>query len=208
MERQFWYTFSTDVLAYSSPFHKFVIGIVGLKTADTLEKSDGFFLMPSDGTRHDRTIFKDSISYLYDSGIQKIARKANSVWNYSIDYHAKVKARFTLNLENEHDKEFLKLMSPLYTWKYDHVLEYFRGETTTQRGTNVGTIALVLLRVYKNRRSFDIEYKPVVGDSTQVRVFEIENQLEMDFKSPIHNDVEFDEFQKLVNYLREKTIKL
>jgi hypothetical protein len=88
---KFWYTYCTDMQAYTLPHGNYIIALVGLKTANDLEKQP-FFIMPSHTTRHKPDIYKESIQLLYENYKRYIRIQVDDSldWTYKIEYYAKV----------------------------------------------------------------------------------------------------------------------
>ena len=211
MKQTFWYTFATEVLAFSDPNMKFVIGIVKQDTAKKLQKSkSGFFLMPKDVTRHKPHIFKQSIQSLFTESKKLVNINTNvSIFNsntliHEIISYAQILEIYHINYSVKEDQKFIRLISPLCPWTFDHIKKYLNGKDEQVQKT-VGFGSVIILEIHKLNSVFKIEYTQANRDSSQVKSIEDNNIPEMSFNNPILNSNELKKLMELVDFVYNHT---
>ena len=211
MKQTFWYTFATEVLAFSEPNMKFVIGIVKQDTAKRLQKPEsGFYLMPKDVTRHKPLIFKQSIQPLFSESkklvnIQANDNKVNSTTRIheAISY-ARILKEYSIVYSKKEDQKFIRLISSLCPWTFDHVKKYLRGKDE-QIPNTVGLGSVIILEVHNLKSPFKIKYTQADRDSSQVKSIENINFPEMTFDNPVLNSDELNKLIELVDFVYHHT---
>ena len=208
MKQTFWYTFATEVLAFSEPNMKFVIGIVKQDTAKKLQNDEAFILMPKNGTRHVVDIFKPSIQNLYSKSKELTLILEETEYDknrkYLIQYYSKILKEYQIDYENENDRKFIKLISPLCPWTSKHVSEYLTGKSKEIPKT-VGLGSVLLLEVHRLDSELWIEYRQAHRDSSQIKKIELNDPINFSFNNPIHERDEYKELIELVDFVYHHT---
>ena len=211
MKQTFWYTFATEVLAFSEPNMKFVIGIVKQDTAKRLQKPEsGFYLMPKDVTRHKSNIFKQSIQSLFSESkkLVKIHPNDNEINSntriHEILSYARILKEYSIVYSNKEDQKFIRLISSLCPWTFDHVKKYLSGKDE-QIPKTVGLGSVIILEVHNLKLPFKIKYTQADRDSSQVKSIENINFPEMTFDNPVLNSDELHKLIELVDFVYHHT---
>jgi len=209
-----WYTFATEIVAYSNPQNKYIIGIVKEDTAHKLEKYTrelGFLLLPKHVTRHVPEIFKKSLFNEYAKSLELVQEidKADGYTEreHKCDYFAIVHKVYYVDYKNSKDKNFIKLISPFYPWTFDHVNEYLEGKDP-EIPENIGKGGILILKLYYLNSAINIFFKQAHRDSSQIKKHELGIGIDS-FKNlePIIPENEFSEITALIeviyNYSRK-----
>jgi hypothetical protein len=212
MMAKFWYTFGTEVVAYSKPSNNLILGIIKQDTAEKLQKANdedgGFVFMPKHVTRHRPEIFKSTIQQYFQKSLEYI-EIIDEIPGYKTRvhqcaYYASIEDVFNINFEQTEDRDFIKLISPFYPWTHKHVYEYLTGKDPEIEHT-IGKGAILLFRMYKFDSPINQEYKQADRDSSQIKSFEI-NQI-FNKTHPIHKKSNFDELRNLIHFVFNNTRK-
>lgn len=210
-----WYTYATEVLAYSKSQYKFIIGIVKQHTAKGLEKAveeNGFFLLlPKNVTRHISTIFKSSIRHLYKRSLELVEEIESDEQGYTTrrhhcNFYASIHKTYSIDFSEHNDREFIKYISPLYPWTHEHVFEYLTGKDPEIPET-VGKGAISIIKIFRLKSPIVITYRQADRDSSQIKSFDYEylTPLNFNFEDPIHEKQEFNALINLIEFLYQKT---
>ncbi len=211
MKQTFWYTFATEVLAFSEPNMKFVIGIVKQDTAKRLQKpKSGFYLMPKDVSRHKANIFKQSIQSLFPESkkLVNISENDNEVNSntriHEVLSYARILKEFCIDYAKKEDQKFIRLISSLCPWTFNHVKKYLSGKDE-QIPNTVGLGSVIILEVYNLKSPFKIKYTQADRDSSQVKSIENLDFPEMTFDNPVLNSDELNKLIELVDFVYHHT---
>ena len=213
MELKCWYTYATEVLAYSRPQYKFILSIVKQHTATRLKKAvknDGFYLLlPKDVKRHVPEIFKSSIRHLYKESLRLVEEIINEekyiTRKHICQYYVSINKIFQIDFSRDSDREFIKMLSPLYPWTFNHVFKYLTGKDSQVPDT-VGEGAIIIIKLYKLNFPIKLTYKQAKRDSSQVKTIEIENITPdmFEFQNLVYKKQEYQALCRLIDYLYQK----
>lgn len=209
-----WYTYATEVLAYSNPAYKFICGIVKQDTAKKLLKATengGFLLMPKHTIRHSPKIFKSSIRNLYEKSLSLI-EEVSSEEDYTTrrhicDYWCKIQRVYNLDFSKKNDRKFIELISPMYPWTYEHVYEYLTGKNPEIPET-VGLGAVIVLKLFRLEQRQEVEFKQAHRDSSQVKSLDLPSDPSTYISNAIYEEAEFSRLFNLIDWIYRETHNL
>ena len=210
-----WYTYATEILAYSKPCYKFIVSIFKQHTVKRLQKSveenKFFLLLPKNVTRHIPTIFKTSIRHLYKRSLELVEEIESDEQGYTTrihhcNFYATIQKTYVIDFSESNDREFIKYLSPLYPWTHEHVFEYLTGKDPEIPET-IGKGAISIIKVFRLNSPIEIDYRQADRDSSQIKSFEYEylTPSTFNFKEPIHDEKEFNALNNLIEFLYQKT---
>jgi len=197
-----WYTYATNVLGYSNPKYKLVLGITRPSTCIKLIEAKRFLLCPKDTTRHNIENIKESYHSLYHNKGKIVLPEDKFLINLCGEI------AFSFNLEPKEKKEIqlLKALGPFTPWTLQHIIEYTSGKKVYQEGMKFGKISIFIVKVFKLAESLIIfrEVKPRVAN----QYFNIEIDSEEILKNviPIIPEIEFHEILLCIKSIYSKFI--
>ncbi|MHA1340262.1 MAG: hypothetical protein ACTSRZ_08730 [Promethearchaeota archaeon] len=209
MRKSFWYLYATDHYLYTTPSLRFIIGIIKPRTANLLMKEEIFFLMPKDAKRHQPNIYKHSIQEFFGTHdyIKQIETSNGVINEYRISCVGTIYKKYDIDINEESDLRFIKLITPFYPWTLKHVVDYISGAKFYQEGNIVGKSCVIILRVFKLKKSFSLYHLPKPRVSNQVLYFNIEESVEFMLENkeyiPIIKEEEFNALIELIQFIRD-----
>ncbi|MFX0101920.1 MAG: DUF1802 family protein [Candidatus Hodarchaeota archaeon] len=207
MENYAWYTYATDVLAYSDPNSYSILGITRTTTCKWLLEKPHFFLFPKDTTRHVKDIFKKKAHDYYDQKHQLVLPDDN----YLIKTIAKIPEATAFKVSPDFtDKEslaFIKALGTFSNWTPEHLNNYLTGKGVEQQGSKFGDFAVFILRVFLLERPFIIKREQREKVSNQTFVIEVLGEFDSNKVQPVLEDSKFKELENTVTYLINIFIK-